>query len=419
MLTMTTIFILLLLLGIYYLSRKIWPWRLNPISIFILAWTPALVFTTVSYEFIHPVYAYLNNGVDLETYLLIFVAFIAFSIGSIVACFRVSGRAGQGVNSAAVALSDDRKLFHLFLIGFLIFIYVFGKSGLSNQMELEPEEIYESRMALNVGPIGLFVIFMDVTSIVYAAKFMETMRKLYLLPLIITIISYSATLQKSRVLFIIFSVIFIFLLYPRESKDLLFGNFNRRFLSIATVFLFGALFFLMNAMRGIGLVSYTNFEFPIFEQFFIYSGGTAIINLSCAIQGLIDIGEPTYGLVLARPILWHFIDRDLISPTKYFEGINTATYLIYPWSDFRWFGMVFTPFITGIIVTIFLRNSKYPSIINLVLGAIGFTSVLMSPITDVIFDQTTLIIIIIAIIVSIYARKRSKINSVGTHIESV
>jgi oligosaccharide repeat unit polymerase len=405
---MDTVLMLIVLLGAFTATRRLWPWRLNPMPLFVLAWTPALIFTTIPFEFIHPIYSLLNNGVGNLTHLTILFSFIAFCLGVLFPRAILGERWHIKVQATATAMSNDTRLWQLFTIGLAVFIYSFAQSGLIYQFDLDPEEVFESRLALHLGPLSYAVIFLDVTSTVFAAKFMETRRKLYLIPLVITLICYAATLQKSRMMFIALSAVFIFFLYPREAKELLFGTFTRKMISMFIVVSVMMLLLLMNAMRGIGLIKYTDFDSPATEQIFIYSGATAIINLSNAIEGHVKFDPPTYGLVLARPIVWHFIDRDFINPTKYFEGINASTYLIYPWSDFRWFGMLIVPFLTGFLITMYFRMALRRTVIGLMLGAIGFTAILYSVNTDVVFDPTTLVILFVSFFVHVYAGKQQR-----------
>lgn len=403
---MSTVLMLVIVMCTFVASWRLWPWRLNPMPLLVLAWAPALIFTTMPFEFIHPVYLLLNNGVGATTYLAILLAFIAFCLGVFIARLILGNKWSVKVQATAISSSKNDRLWHLFLIGLMVFIYSFAQSGLLNQFNLNPDEIFESRLALHLGPLSYAVIFLDVTSTVFAAKFMETKRKIYIIPLFVTLICYAATLQKSRMMFIALSAIFIFFLYSREAKKLLFGTFAKKVISILLVLSTITLLLLMNAMRGIGLIRYTDFEYPAMEQIFIYSGATAIINLANAIEGYIKFDPPTYGLVLARPIVWHFIDRDIINPTKYFEGINASTYLIYPWSDFRWFGIFLVPLLTGFLITVYFRMALHRTIIGLMLGVIGFTAIVYSVNTDVIFDPTTLIILLVSLFVHLYAGRQ-------------
>lgn len=400
---MDTALVLLFLVGAFVAAWQLWPCRLNPMALFVLAWAPGLLFTTVRYHFITDTYAVLNNGVGLITYCTVLYAFMAFSLGALVARDAFGPMYGSTGPITAVAMSDDRKLWQLFAIGLAVFIYAFAKSGLINQLNLSPEEVFERRLALHLGPVSHLVIFLDVTSTVFTAKYFETKRIRYLLPLVITLVCYAATLQKSRVLFIALSSTFITLLYPREAKKLIAGTFVRKLISITVVFFFTVLLLVMNAMRGIGSDRYTDFESTVTEQVFIYSGATAIINLAAAIEEHVTIDPPTNGLVLLRPLIWHFVDRESINPTKYFEGINASTFLIYPWADFRWMGIILVPFLTGFLVTLYFRMAWRRSILGFMLGAIGFYAVALSVNTDVVFDPTTLVILIVSVMAHGYA----------------
>jgi hypothetical protein len=211
------------------------------------------------------------------------------------------------------------------------------------------------------------------------------------------------TLQKSRTLFVVVAALLLFMQYPAAAREMILGNRRRKLLAGLMVLLLMAALFVMNALRGIGVVQLTAFESPLAEQAYIYSGATAVLNLSAAMEGHVPSDPPTQGLVLARPITWHLVNRNLLNPTKYFEGINTGTYLVYGWSDFRWFGMVITPFLTGLLVALYLWMSLRKTILGLVLGAIGFQAVVLSVNTDVVFDPTTLILVVIAMLAQLFA----------------
>lgn len=407
---MATLVLIVVLFACFLITRQAWKWRLNPMPLFVIAWTPALILTTLPYKFIIVEYNLLNEGVGLLTYLMIFCAFMSFCAGVLCASCFAKRNVWNESSRSAVALSSNIRLWLLFAVGLGIFIYAFAQSGLVHLTELTPDEVRERRLALHLGPISFLVIFLDVTSVIFFAKFMETRRLRYVIPAIVTLICYAATLQKSRVLFVVLSLAFILCLYYREAKLLVAGTFTRKAISILMVPAAIGILLLMNAMRGIGVMRYTDFDSPITEQFFIYSGGTAIINLATAIEGRLEFDDPTYGLVLARPITRHFLDGDIINPTKYFGGINASTFLIYPWSDFRWFGMFITPFLTGLLTVAFLQMALKRSITGLMLGAIGFNAVIFSVNTDVVFDPTVFIIIIITILVHIFATKKHQRN---------
>lgn len=403
-----TLFITLVIgLGVVA-SRSLWHYRLNPISIGIIAWTPAIVLTTIPYEFVMPIYDHLNYGPKTSTIIAMLISFICFSTGVLTVRMLFGARKWDDIaqQHSALSATNNYRLSVLFIIGLAVFLYAFSRSGLIGVMELSPDEIFESRLALHLGPISNAVIFLDITSVVFLAKMLESRRPIYALPMIITVLCYMATLQKSRVVFMGLSALFVLLLYPVAAREIAFGNIKRRVITLFFCFLLVSALFVMNSIRGIGLVSYTTFGSAAVEQSFIYSGATAILNLAAAIEGQVPSDPPTRGMILLRPILWHFVDRDLLNPTKYFEGINAATYLIYPWGDFRWLGFFLVPFLTGAIITVFMRTALSKTTLGLMLGSIGFTAIVFSVNTDVIFDPTTLAIITMTVLAHLFVRTK-------------
>jgi hypothetical protein len=218
-------------------------------------------------------------------------------------------------------------------------------------------------------------------------------------------VAHMGSLHKSPTLTLGMSSIYLFFLYPQQAREMILGNAWRKSLTIVIAVSIALSLLIMNAIRGIGIIKVTNFEWAWFEQIYIYSGATAILNLSAAIEGLVPNAAPTFGIILARPVTWYFFDRDILNPTIYFEGINSATYLIYPWSDFRWFGFVITPFLTGVLIMTFYRLALRKTVYGIMLGAIAFKAIIFSPNTDVIFDPTTTILIILTFFVHIVVRK--------------
>lgn len=392
-------------------ARIMWMHRLNPIFIGVIVWAPALVMATLPHEFLSPLYDHLNREIGSTTLVALIASLTFFSAGVLCSTAVVGKDGWDRILKQNTIQTDDCKLLALYCVGLTVFLYSYLQSGLVDLANLDPEDIASSRLRLHLGPLSFAVFFLDIASIVFFAKMMETRRFIYLLPIAISILCEMATLQKSRVMFQVIAVLYLFLLHPAAARDIAFGTPKRKIITGAVALLCLLALFAMNALRGIGVISLTTFESPWLEQFYIYSGATAILNLSSAIQGHVPSDPPTLGLVLARPISWHLANRDLLNPTKYFEGINAATYLIYPWGDFRWFGFVYTPFLTGLLITIYLWLSLRKTVVGIVLGAIGFEAIVFSVNTDVIFDPTTAILILVAMLVQLLVARRRALPS--------
>lgn len=389
------------------LARRVWPHRLNPVVIGVLVWTPGLLLATIPREFVSPVYAHLNHELGWQAAAALLLGAVYFSAGALVVLAFTTRQGWDSRLSQHKVEVDDRKVVLLYTLGLIVFLYSYARSGLGDVVSLDPEAVAESRLKLHLGPISFAVLFLDISAVIFMAKLLESRRLIYALPVAVAILCQMATLQKSRMLFLALAAIFLMLQNPQAAREIVLGSAKRKLTAgLATVLLIASLF-VMNALRGIGVVQMTEFNSPLFEQVYIYSGATAVLDLSSALQGLVPSDPPTLGLVLARPITWHLVDRELLNPTRHFEGINAASYLIYPWSDFRWIGFVITPFLTGLISTWYLWLSLRKTVVGLILGTIGFQAVVFSINTDVIFDPTTLILIILALVANVLVTKRS------------
>jgi len=394
-----------LVLGVL-LARTIWPYRLNPILIGVLIWAPAVLLSTLPREFNLPIYSHLNRDIGLGVTAAMLISFIYFSAG-VCAVLAVVGSSGWDSRLLRQPVNvDDGRMALLFCLGFLVFAYSFSRTGLGDVVSLEPNEVAESRLRLHLGPLSFVTLFLDIGAVVFLARMLETRRFIYGLPAVLATVCYMMTLQKSPTVFIALSAAFLFMLQPAAAREMLFGTPRRGLTSVLLVLVVIGALFVMNALRGIGVIPMTTFEWPWFEQVYIYSGATAILNLSASIEGHVPLDPPTMGLLLAKPITWHLVDRNLLDPTRYFEGINAATYLVYPWSDFRWAGFAITPFLTGVLTTLFFRMALRRTIYGLVFGAIAFKAVVFSVNTDVIFDPTTLIQMAIALVAHAFAARR-------------
>lgn len=382
-----------------------WRHRLNPIVLGVLAWAPAFVMAAFPREFLSPVYEYLNHDIDVLAFVAMFMGFVSFSLG-VMMVLAVVGRRGWDRQLAAHSVQiHDHRLLILFALGLAVFIYSFARAGLGDVVNLDPEEVAESRLRLHLGPLSFVVLFIDIGAIVFLARLLETRRYVYAIPMFVAVICHMVTLHKSPTLFLVMSSVFVFLLYPKAAWEVVAGTRKRRLvLGIAIAVILVALL-VMNALRGIGIIALTSFEWTWFEQFYIYSGGSAILNLSASVEGYVATPPPTLGLILAKPITWHLVDREMLNATVNLGGINAATYLIYPWSDFRWIGFVITPFLTGMVVTSFFWLALRKTIYGLMLGAIAFKAVIFSVNTDVIFDPTTLVVIVVAFIAHLLASR--------------
>jgi oligosaccharide repeat unit polymerase len=410
---MTTLLAGLAIVLALVLSRRLWRHRLNPITAAVLVWAPAFVLATLPREFLLPVYNHLNKDLGVPAFTALTVSFLTFSAG-VVAGLSVIGSRGWDLRLQRNQLRfSDMRLGLLYSFGLVVLVYSLATAGLGDALAQEARDVADSRAKLHLGPISFAVLFLDIGAIAFLARMLETGRKVYGIPMAVAVLAHIATLHKSPTVFLVIACIFLFLMYPAQARQLMLGTRRRRVATLLMVLsLLGSLV-AMNALRGIGVFRLTSFESDVAEQAYIYSGATAILNLSAAIEGHVPTEPPKLGMLLARPLTWHLANRDQLNATKYFEGINTATYLIYPWVDFRWPGFFVTPFLTGLAITTLLWCSLRKSITGLVMGAVAMQAVLFSVNTDVVFDPTTWILIALAAVAQLAAGQRRPVAAAG------
>lgn len=390
-----TLLTLIVCAALLALSQAWWRSYANPVTLGTLAWMPALVMLNWPPYFLSPLYIHLNRPVSVYLYIAMAMALLAFWAGCVLVktlspqeAFHVADRDPGDVN-VFVAIA-------LFGLGFAVFLYSYLLSGLSDLANLDAQQVAESQLNLHLGVLSFFTLLMDMAAIAMFILFVRTGRVRFLAIPALTIFCYVATLQKSPVAWLAIAYGTVALVHPRSSYRLLLGTPLRRVLVVGMVVILLIGFFVMNQARGIGQEQMTGASGPLMEQIYIYSGASAIMNLSVTIDGYLPSDPMLYGAYLARNVLWHVLDRDIFGATRYFGGVNTGTYLLYGWADFRWLGFVITPFLTGVVVMTFLRFALAGTFLGIVCGAVAIRAVALSSATDVIFDPITPIILVIA-----------------------
>lgn len=152
---------------LFALSRAWWRSFLNPVSLGIVIWMPALVMLNWPPFFLLPVYIHLNQPVSPLLYLALALAFVSFWGGA--AMVRALIRA----NTPRVAIATQRlcpeidpvRAYLLFGIGFAVFVYSYLNSGLLGLANLDEQQVAESRLALHMGFLS-FVVLLDRKSVV-------------------------------------------------------------------------------------------------------------------------------------------------------------------------------------------------------------------------------------------------------------
>lgn len=390
------------------LAWRWWPNYLNPVVIGIFAWIPALVMINFPQFFVAAIYIHQNRPFSWLVYLAMAMAFLGFWAGCATVKALTPRRALEGDVSKRTLTIDPLRLLALYLLGAGIFIYGYLTSGLIDMAYMDEKQVAESRIALHLGPISFLNLLMDIGAIGFFALFLQRKKWIYALPLLFALLLYSGTLQKSAIVWMLTAAIFVSALFPRAFYELLL---RRAITQIFLVFLaVGSLIVLAltNTARGITASTLTMASSPLLEQFYIYSGATAIKNLSVTIEGYLPSEGPTLGAYLIRAILWNFVDRDIFDSGRYFEGVNAATYLNNAWIDFRWAGFFIIPFLTGAAVMLYLRFAMTGRLVGLLFGAVAMRAVIFSIGTDIIFEPVTWYMLILALAADLIVQQRGK-----------
>lgn len=405
-------FITLVLITVAFrVARAWWPSHLNPVTFGIIAWSPALFMLNFRPYFVSPLYIHLNRPVGLSLYIALLFSFMSFWLGCLLVK-TLSKRGAFTINEGMVlARFSPERASILFLTGFAVLMYAYWQSGLVELRSLDPNEIAVRRLALHLGWLSFANFLMDATAIGFFAYFVRTGRFAFLLPTLIAFLAYGATLQKSPIVGLLAGCLLAAAIQPRSVAIRLWGNGASRLVVILAGTLLVLTMFGMNDARGMSDVQMTAADAAWKEQMFIYSGATAILNLAATIDGYLPSNEAALGAYLARPVLWLLLDMDKLQFAQNFEGVNTATYMIYGWSDFRWVGFFIMPFLLGCLVMSYLRFALSGSLWGLLLGAVAVRALIISPSTDFVFDPNATIFIVIAIFASWFTDRSASLNA--------
>ncbi|MFN6933732.1 MAG: oligosaccharide repeat unit polymerase [Tsuneonella sp.] len=407
---------LALCLAVIVAAYSWWPSALNPVLVGAIAWAPALVMLNFPPNFLSAVYIHLNMPISGLVFLAIAMAFVSFWLGCIIV--RTLSPAGSFDHNEERILSNFSPLtaLALYAVGFVVFVYSFTQSGLLSYTELDSAQIADARTALYLGWVNFVILLMDICSFALFAYAIKVRRLAWTLPFFVALIAYGATLQKTAIMWFVVGALTAAFLQPRAAFELFWRPVAMRVTIILGASLVVAGLFFINDLRGISDFQLTAASSPWFEQFYIYSGASAIMNLSTSIDQYLPSTPQSFGQMLLRPLFWLLMDPDSLSVARYFEGVNTGTYLLYGWSDFRWLGFVVTPLVAGILAMMYLRIAMRGSFVGLILAAIVLRAMVFSPSTDILFDPTTTITIVIAAITSFACRRTFRSGS--THAVS-
>lgn len=383
----------------FKLAWRWWPTWYNPVAIGVLAWIPALVMINWPPLFVTPLYIHQNLPYEYHIFIALPIAFLSFWAGCVLVKTLSPRGAFERRSERMHLFVDDRLLMAFYLIGLTIFLYAYLSSGLTDLTNLDAQAVAERRIALHLGPISFLQMFMDIAAIGFFARFLQTGRWIYAIPIALALLAYGATFQKSLIMWIVVAAIFVGAIHPKATYRLLLkGAVAKMIVIVAGLSVLGLLSF-ANEARGMSDSRLTDASSPLAEQVYIYSGATAIKNIALSAQEYLPTDGPTYGAYLARPVLWNFVDRDMFDAGRYYEGVNGATYLNAPWIDFRWFGFFIGPLATAILVMFFLRYALSGRLAGLVFGAVAFRAVVFTTGTDIIFEPVVWYMLILALVV--------------------
>lgn len=389
----------ILVCGLLVVITQAW-WRsyLNPVTLGALVWLPGLIMVHWSPFFLDPRYIHLNRAFSPLAYIALGIAFISFWAGCALVKALSPPDAFAIRRERMLLNADMTRLMALFGLGVALFVYSYLRSGLMDLAYLDEQGVAEARVNLHLGWLSFLMFFLDIGAIGFFTRFLETGRWRYAIPMGIAIVCYSLTLQKSPVIQLLGACLVLAALHPHAARHLLWRTTTHRTaIALLAVTMFIAMI-AMNQARGIAVVQMTAASSPIFEQIYIYSGGSALMNVSTTIEGYLPSDPPTMGLYLARPVTWYLVDRSQFVAGAYVEGINAPTYLIYGWVDFRWFGFFILPFVTGILVMVFLRAALTGGLLQMLMAATAARAVIFSNATDVMFDPSTWILLTVGLI---------------------
>ena len=391
-------------LVLLFISQLWWRSYLNPITLGILVWLPGMVMIHWPPFFLSPLYIHLNRSVHPLLYLALAIALASFWAGcALVKMLSKPGAFDLSARPLSVNVNTPRLL-ALFALGLALFAFSYLRSGLMGFATLDEKGVAEAQVSLHLGSLSFLMFFLNIGAIGFFARFLETGRWHFAIPMAIAVGCYCLTLQKSPVVQLLGACLVLAVLYPKASHYLLWRTTAHRAVIVGLAFLMVVTMLSMNFARGISAVQMTAAASPVTEQIYIYSGGSALMNMSTTIEGYLPSDPPTMGLYLARPLTWYLVDRSQFVAGAYVEGINAPTYLIYGWVDFRWFGFFILPLVTGILVMLFLRSALKGGLIQIMLGVTAVRVVIFSSATDVILDPTTWILLGVSLIAHVATR---------------
>lgn len=410
----TVVLTLVFLAGSAFLIFRIGAIAFNPALITAVCWLPALCLAMLPVTVDLKIYSYLNNTPSSHALSIIALALLGVAAGA----YAVHSIAlpNQLHRIASPLYNRDWIVPIAYTVGILTFLYAYWQSGLLAALCGTPTNIAESRQNFHIRHISLLVILMDLSAIVVAARTLTTGKTWLIIPSALPIILYLLTLQKSRVIFMMLCLIFVGLIFRKEAQSMFLSSARRVFVLIGVLGALAGAMYTTNLIRGVGVLDpnsastfcaapvrtapvghppaisvffNTNTDSRVVEQAFIYLGAPAIRNFAATIDGTVASEAPSYGRVAIRTLLWPFVDRETLNPTRHLGGINNGTALVFYWHDFGIVGVAAFSVLAGMMALLAFRLAQQRSLFGILAGAIAFNACAMSVFTDMFFEPLT------------------------------
>jgi len=382
--TVGVFFFLVIYIGI---AKSVFRYKINAPLVIGLAWAPALYLSSLGVEFSSPVYRHLSSKNLSLTYTIIFIAFIFVFVGYTLGCRNKS------MPNKDLALTGQLINLHLlFWAVFSLYVYIILQSNvvLAWSTIMLATEVLEQRNNLHIGTINHLTLGLNFLAANYLVIFMQSKKKVYLVPLLLVFFAHAATLQKSAIIGFVLQMLFVSVF----SKTFI-ANYHRRkyfrWLAAAVLSLVLVLLLLKtNEIRGIGLNQVTNLNSTI-EQLFIYLGGPAILNFSATLNGIVPSVDLS-GLLMFQSFAWILGGREMFAVTRYLEGINNGTALMYWWADMGLLGIMLHSTILGFVVGKLQLRAR-DNMLMLYFSAMSYQFLVMSVFTESLYQPTTVLIV--------------------------
>ena len=249
-------------LTLFMISRWWWRSHLNPVSLGILAWTPGLIMLNFPPYFLSPYYIHLNRPVSIYVYLAMGLCFTFFWAGCALVK-AISPRKDFELNPRMHLNINNPRAVLLFVVGLVVFLYAYFRSGLLDLQNLDELQVAEARLNLHMGPISFLGLFMDIVAIGMFARLLQTGRWAYGIVPLIAILCQASTLQKSTFMFLVISYGFVAALHPRSTVRMFWRPLPARIGVIFEAIAVGGALLAMNQARGIAVNQMTAAASPV------------------------------------------------------------------------------------------------------------------------------------------------------------